>query len=136
MIEVMNRQKKYRVAAARFKRLLERLAVRYGKKNARITLVLGGRDAVRTLNRKYRRKDSFTDVLSFPLGEKAADGAFYLGDIIVSVPTAAAQARQAGHSLEKEIDILVIHSFLHLLGYDHSKAMDAEAEKASRLLEK
>jgi len=135
MIEVINRQRKHRLPLMRFKAALERLTRFYGVKNAGLTLVFCGRKAIRTLNRKYRKEDRPTDVLSFPIRETAADGEFYLGDIVVSVPAAYSQGRAAGHGLVKEIEILITHSFLHLLGYDHSKAMDREEEKAARMLE-
>jgi len=77
------------------------------------------------LNAKYRGRDAATDVLSFPLGEggvydiNAETGAYELGDIVISVERAMEQAEQYGHSLEREIGWLTVHSMLHLLGYDH-----------------
>ncbi len=78
---------------------------------------------MRTLNRRYRGKDRTTDVLSFPMRE----GAFadlrpeLLGDIVISVPAAERQAKEAGHSLIREIERLLVHGLLHLLGYDHER---------------
>jgi probable rRNA maturation factor len=69
---------------------------------------------VRALNRQYRRKDSATDVLSFPAEEP---GNF--GDVVIAAGVAARQARQAGHSLAVELKVLALHGLLHLLGYDH-----------------
>ena len=75
---------------------------------------------IRNLNRIYRKKDSVTDVLSFPLG---VDGKYdicaLLGDVVISLETAMRQADLYGHSLEREIGFLTVHSMLHLLGYDH-----------------
>jgi len=82
------------------------------------TVRLAGADEVRALNRKYRGQDRATDVLSFPLGETLADGP-YAGDILVCLPVAEKQARRSGHSLEKELLLLVIHGLLHLKGFDH-----------------
>jgi probable rRNA maturation factor len=79
------------------------------------------------------KKDRPTDVLSFPLGEKGADGKFYLGDIVIAVPVAFRQSRTKGHSLDRELRLLAIHGFLHLLGYDHSTGIEAEERKAHRL---
>ncbi len=79
------------------------------------------------------RKDRPTDVLSFPLGERGADGRFYLGDIIISVPVAFRQGREKGHGLERELKLLAIHGFLHLLGYDHSAGMEEEERAAHGL---
>jgi probable rRNA maturation factor len=69
---------------------------------------------VRTLNRRYRRKDTPTDVLSFPSGEPG-----YLGDVVIAAGVARRQARDAGHSLQTELRVLALHGLLHLLGYDH-----------------
>lgn len=80
---------------------------------------------IRELNREHRNIDSDTDVLSFPLGENGVydinndTGAYMLGDIVISVEKAISQAEQFGHSLEREIAFLAVHSMLHLLGYDH-----------------
>lgn len=80
---------------------------------------------IRKLNNEFRDIDKSTDVLSFPLGEdneydyNNETDAYMLGDIVISLETAARQARDYGHSLEREIGFLTVHSILHLLGYDH-----------------
>ena len=80
---------------------------------------------IRLLNREYRNIDKSTDVLSFPLGENGVydinidTGAKMLGDIVISIDHANAQAVEYGHTLEREIGFLTVHSMLHLLGYDH-----------------
>ena len=72
------------------------------------------------LNREFLGIDAPTDVLSFPAGHLDPDtGRVYLGDVIISLPTANKQATLAGHSLEAELSLLVVHGVLHLLGYDH-----------------
>ncbi len=82
-------------------------------------------ERIHELNRRYRHIDRPTDVLSFPLGENGqydddpATGAKMLGDIVISLDTAKRQAEEYGHSLEREIGFLTVHSMLHLLGYDH-----------------
>jgi probable rRNA maturation factor len=75
---------------------------------------------IRRLNRTYRHHDKPTDVLSFP-GEAPPLPAqpAHLGDVAVSVPTARRQADELGHSVEKELRILLLHGILHCLGYDH-----------------
>ncbi len=89
---------------------------------------------MRSLNRRYRGKDKTTDVLSFSLRE----GAFpavqpdLLGDIVISVPLAARQAARAGHSLGRELDVLLVHGLAHLLGYDHEKG-PVEERRMKRL---
>jgi probable rRNA maturation factor len=69
------------------------------------------------LNRQYRGKDKPTDVLSFPLADEWQP--CLLGDVVISVETATRQARRRGHSLREELQTLLIHGILHLLGYDH-----------------
>jgi probable rRNA maturation factor len=92
-----------------------------------LTIVLGDDAQVRELNRHYLGHDATTDVLSFPAEETDPEtGARYLGDVILSVPRAALQAHAAGHPLEAEVQLLVVHGILHLLGHDHAKP----AEKA------
>jgi len=96
---------------------------------------------VRALNRQYRKKDTATDVLSFPAfapsalrrgkppafapsalrrGKPPGDGEF-LGDVVIASGVAARQAREAGHSLATELRVLALHGLLHLLGYDHER---------------
>lgn len=121
-----------------------------------LTIVLTDDDQLRELNRDYLDVDAPTDVLSFPASEvpRAASraervgavgesdpetGARYLGDVLISVPRAAEQAQAAGHSLEAEIQLLVVHGILHLMGHDHAEAGEkarmwaAQAEVLERL---
>lgn len=80
---------------------------------------------IKELNAKFRDIDRETDVLSFPLGENGeydinpATGAAMLGDVVISVEKAMQQAEEFGHSLDREMAFLTVHSMLHLLGYDH-----------------
>jgi probable rRNA maturation factor len=113
-----------------------------------VSLVFTDSEAVRQLNRDYRGVDEPTDVLAFymlPQKEEAddsfalpPDGVTRLGEIIISYPQAAEQAREQGHATEKELALLIIHGILHLLGYDHEKP-EEEAKMRTRekeLLEK
>ena len=80
---------------------------------------------IKVINKEYRNIDSSTDVLSFPLGEDGEydmnpeNGALMLGDIVISYEHTVAQADLYGHSFERELAFLTVHSMLHLLGYDH-----------------
>lgn len=77
-------------------------------------------EQMQQLNLEYMGVDAPTDVLSFPVPFENPDtGNPYLGDILISYPTAARQAQAAGHPLEEEISLLLVHGILHLLGYDH-----------------
>lgn len=92
---------------------------------AEISVTFVDDDEIRKLNKEFRNIDRSTDVLSFPLGENGvydvnnSTGAKVLGDIVISVPHAIDQADRYGHSLQREIGFLTVHSMLHLLGYDH-----------------
>jgi probable rRNA maturation factor len=133
MIEIITRQKKHPVRTKAFEWLLAELGARYRLAAFEVTLAFVGERAIRTLNRKFMKKDGPTDVLSFPIGEKGPDGKFYLGDIVIAVPVAFRQAREKGHSLDRELRLLAIHGFLHLLGYDHFAGIEEEERKAHRL---
>ena len=112
-----------------------------------VSLVFTDSETVQRLNQDYRGVDEPTDVLAFymiPLGEADSsfalppDGITRLGEVIISYPQAVKQATEQGHSIEKELALLIIHGILHLLGYDHEEP-DDEAEMRARereLLEK
>jgi probable rRNA maturation factor len=134
MVEILNRQKKTRIDLGRFERLLKRLIRHYGLNRPEVALSFVGDAEIRALNRRFRKKDKPTDVLSFPLKERAADGRFYLGDIVISVPRAEEQAAQLSHGLERELEYLTIHGFLHLLGYRHDAGREREEAKIRRLM--
>ncbi|MBR5442290.1 MAG: rRNA maturation RNase YbeY [Clostridia bacterium] len=92
---------------------------------AEISVTFVDDERIHELNKMHRDVDRSTDVLSFPLGENGVydkdleTGACLLGDIVISVETAVRQAYTYGHSLQREIGFLTVHSMLHLLGYDH-----------------
>lgn len=90
------------------------LAAAAPRRKASVSVLLCGDARMRRLNREYRGIDRPTDVLSFP----AEDPAF-LGDVAVDVPYASRQARTRGHSLDREVQLLLAHGVLHLLGHDH-----------------
>lgn len=86
-----------------------------------LSIVLTDDEQLQALNREYLGIDAPTDVLSFPASETDPQtGARYLGDILISVPRAESQAEAAGHPLESEVQLLVVHGTLHLLGHDHA----------------
>lgn len=93
--------------------------------NAEISVSFVSNSQIQELNREYRNKDAATDVLSFPLGENGKydinqeTGASVLGDVVISMEKAMEQAKLYGHSLQREVGFLTVHSVLHLLGYDH-----------------
>lgn len=98
-----------------------------------LAIVVTDDEALRQLNRRYRGVDAPTDVLAFPnetRGPFVSVPGFprYLGDVILSFPRAAAQAIEAGHTTEAELQLLTVHGVLHLLGYD-----DAAEEERARM---
>jgi probable rRNA maturation factor len=133
MIEIINQQNKYWLNVRKYKELLKRLTARYKLNNPEITLAFVDNRTIKKLNKKYLKKDAPTDVLSFPIGEKSANGKYYLGDIIISVPQAFKQCFSQEHGLERELEFLTAHGFLHLLGYEHSEGIEEEEEKIEDL---
>ena len=94
---------------------------------AEVNVTLVSDDMIHEMNKKFRNVDSSTDVLSFPLADNREfdtdpeTGAKMLGDIVISVEHAVAQAELYGHGIEREMAFLTVHSMLHILGYDHEK---------------
>ena len=92
---------------------------------AEVSVTIVDNEAIHAINLEHRGIDRPTDVLSFPLGEDGvydinpASGAKMLGDIVISVEHAKAQAEEYGHTFQREMAFLTVHSMLHLLGYDH-----------------
>ena len=106
-----------------------------------VSVTFTDNEGIRAVNKQYRDIDKETDVLSFPLtdfegGEEppADEPTVSLGDIIISLERAEAQAEEFGHSFEREVAFLTVHSMLHLLGYDHelSEADDADMRQRQR----
>ncbi len=109
------------------KTALAALAAQSAPPESELTIVLSNDVQLRDLNLRWMGINAPTDVLSFPSDENDPETGFrYLGDIIISVETAARQAARAGHTVQAEVQLLTIHGILHLLGYDHAE----EKEKA------
>jgi probable rRNA maturation factor len=123
IIRIKNNQKKQKLAATKLKAQLTKLLGTLNLPEAELSVLFVGDRAMRTLNQQYRGKDRTTDVLSFALQE----GRFnkvqpnMLGDIVISVPTAGQQAVDAGLTLQQELERLLVHGLLHLVGYDHER---------------
>ena len=118
-------------------------------KKSEISVLFVDNEQIREINNDFRQIDSATDVLSFPMlsfdGKKVVDdigdsylGTVVLGDIVLSLERAIAQAEEYGHSFEREVGFLVCHSVLHLLGYDHEEESERAVmrEKEEAILEK
>ena len=99
-----------------------------------INIILTTPDNIRKYNKQYRNIDKETDVLSFPMFEKDEletkiknakfENTDILGDMVISIPRVEAQAKDYGHSFERELAYMVVHSFYHLMGYDHIEEAD------------
>ncbi len=112
---LLNEQKLVAVSERRLRRFLSELAVEAAP-GLEFSVLLATDSVIRRYNRDYRGKDAPTDVLAFPSGEPGL-----AGDVLVSAETARRQARELGHTVEVEIQILVIHGLLHLLGHGHHR---------------
>ena len=113
MIEVVNRQRRLRIDTEVWSKFATKALAAIGNSESSATIAFVSDKKIRELNRQFRGIDKATDVLSFPSGEQA------LGDIAVSVDTAAAQAKENRLKLDEEIAQLILHGLLHLSGYDH-----------------
>lgn len=114
MVEVVNRQRRLQLDTEAWSTFATKALNAIGKNEASATIAFVSDKRIRELNRQFRGIDKSTDVLSFPTEEETN-----LGDIAMSVETAAAQARENGLTLEREIAQLILHGLLHLSGYDH-----------------
>lgn len=98
-----------------------------------ISVVIGDDRLLWRLNRKYRKINTSTDVLSFPSSEPDPDTkSIYLGDVVISLPRAQEQALVGGNSVADELQLLVVHGVLHLLGYDHIKTADKKKMQSAQ----
>jgi probable rRNA maturation factor len=129
-VEVARKGAGKRLPGVKLKKTAQSILALVGQAEAELSLVLVGNAEMRKLNARYRRKDYATDVLSFPVEGTLAEGNSLLGDVIISVEKARAQARERGRTRDQEMAILLIHGIVHLLGYDHERsAKDARVMK-------
>ena len=132
-VAVVNRQKK-RVKVVRLERIAEAVMAAEGcHPDAELSVVIGDDSRIRGLNRRYKRKDTATDVLAFAQGESPSRAGPLLGDVVISVETAARQAKERGHGLAHELAILLAHGILHLTGW--SDETPAEQRRMMRRTE-
>jgi probable rRNA maturation factor len=114
----------------------DRMLAHLGLEAAELSVTLVSDEAIQELNRTHRGMDKPTDVLAFPLGEAPApDLPHLLGDVVISLPTAARQARSRKRPLLPEARFLLAHGLLHLIGYDHAtRAQKRRMDAATRRL--
>jgi len=130
--KVLVRKEKGNLPVRWIKDIVNKLLDLQGLKGIEVSLYFTDDDTIRELNKTYRGKDKATDVLSFIFDEPAGPYRL-LGEIVISVDTARRQAEEIGHSFEEEIKRLVVHGFVHLLGYDHE--LGGEEERKFKELE-
>ncbi|OGO14632.1 MAG: rRNA maturation RNase YbeY [Chloroflexi bacterium RBG_19FT_COMBO_49_13] len=98
-----------------------------------MSVVIGDDSLLKRLNYKFRQLNTTTDVLSFPSSEPDPDtNLIYLGDVVISLPRAQEQANSDGHPLVDELQLLVVHGTLHLIGYDHLERTDKKKMQAAQ----
>ena len=148
-VVITNKQKKVKIPTG-IRMLVRRACVAVLKmeeflESAEVEVTFVDDNEIHELNKEFRNIDRSTDVLSFPLGENGvydtnpAPGAKMLGDVVISLEHAVAQAEEYGHTLQREVAFLTVHSMLHLLGYDHiNGGIEAETmrEKEEEVLVK
>lgn len=118
-ITLLNGQRSHRLDLPGIRRFLDRLVRAHPVGADGLAVRFVADRAMRAYNRTFRGKDATTDVLSFPNDGMGPDGVVHLGDIVISVPRAREQAAARAHSFRREIELLLIHGYLHLLGHDH-----------------
>ena len=143
MIYFMNDQDKkeitYKLKMLMRSSIVTSLAYEGFNNDCQVSLTFTDNEGIRRLNSEYRGIDAPTDVLSFPLidfegGDEppAEESEIMLGDIVISLERAEEQAREFGHSVERETAFLCVHSMLHLLGYDHETSEEDDRDMRTR----
>jgi len=130
-----NRQRKVKVDLDALRQSAAQMMKALDLEGAELSICLVNDEEIKTLNKRYRQREETTDVLAFPMqgGESRGWDQNLLGDIVISPESAYRQAESQGHSLTEELNLLLAHGLLHLLGYDHGEAM---SEKEEELLQR
>ena len=140
-VELANRQEKLPIDTRQLKTIAERILQLLKLEESELSIVLVSDEGIHNLNREYRDIDRPTDVLSFPLRDNDGSGweaeTPFLGDVVLSVETAARQAEDrdkelggVGYSTVDELTFLLVHGVLHLLGHDHMESVSAQRMEA------
>ncbi len=148
-MEVINSQRKFKVSIKKLKQSTKKIfQFLYDDKNKNllkimeknstsliISIIVVGSRKMRELNFQYRGKNSTTDVLSFPYLDKEPSGSLFLGEIIIDPEKVSSQANQYGLQFSHELDRILVHGILHLIGYDHERSA-CEARRMRKIEEK
>jgi probable rRNA maturation factor len=121
VIEIINRQRRHKVQAKRWRAFATGALQAIGAGNRDATIVFVSDAAIRKLNRQFRGKNFAADVLSFPSQPESfeADAETNVGEIVISLDRAQSQAKENGLTLVNEVEQLILHGLLHLCGHDH-----------------
>jgi len=126
MVSIRNFQRRTRINLRRVRRDSEKLLASVNLPGAELGILLVNDRRMRELNRRHRGIDRATDVLSFPIHESLKEigraGEILLGDIVINLPLAARQSQDFGETGPGEVRRLLIHGFLHLVGFDHERS--------------
>jgi probable rRNA maturation factor len=133
-IRIEKSQDNIRINRRRIRLVLTKLLNNFNCSDKEVSLIFVNDEMIQSLNKQYLNRDRPTNVLSFSLreGEFSHINPQLLGDIVISVDTAQKDAARGGFSVEQEIDFLIIHGLLHLLGYNHESTTEAETKKMRR----
>ncbi|MFA4915535.1 MAG: rRNA maturation RNase YbeY [Syntrophales bacterium] len=125
---IENRQKKIKIDLQRVRRALNKILRNLDCKDKEISLLFVDDEGIRAINRRFLNRDYSTNVISFSMseGEFGNINPHILGDIVISVETAFTDALEASIEFDDEIDFLMIHGFLHLIGYNHENTGEDE----------
>ena len=136
-LDIQNLQSIAKIDKDKIKNCADYVLNAMGESEAELSLVLVNDMYIRNLNWKYRRKDSATDVLAFPMRDSRRLSGVILGDVVISVETAAREAKKRKKDLQDELDLYFVHGILHLLGYDDEKprARKKMKDKEKELME-
>ncbi|MCM2265160.1 MAG: rRNA maturation RNase YbeY [Desulfuromonadales bacterium] len=130
-IAIENRQRRVKIQKLPLRKVARRILSASGCPDARLSILVTDDAGIQELNRDWLDKDRPTNVISFAMqeGEGAGVQADLLGDVVISIETAARDAAEAGSQVEHELYFLLLHGVLHLLGYDHERGTAADARR-------
>ena len=143
VIDNVNWEKKLKKIELFFNKVLESFPKKYqfGRKKVVLTILLSGNKKIKQLNKKFRKKNKPTDILSFPFKKKVSKNMTYLGDIIISYDYMNKTKSSNIYEFKDKVAKIFIHGFLHLVGFDHVKMkefkkMNKEESKIYKLVKK
>jgi probable rRNA maturation factor len=133
-VSLRNKQKKETIDTGRLRRSLKRLLKELQRENDEVNVIFVDDEQIQSINREYLDRDRPTNVISFAMTE-GVGGALHpeiLGDIVISAETAARDAATGDLTLMEEMEFLMIHGLLHLIGYNHEKCSQKEVERMQK----